>query len=143
MTLLEYLIANRIPTSILRLDGDPHALRQVGQFAIGTDAYVVQLLSGNSVTIPDLSDMIEVICGEFRAAPNWDFEVFAGRGRVNNRSLFVRPREELGRPFGRNLRALRENLMLWTAHLSLTGELPPDVPRDNNTVSFRRYPQWI
>lgn len=91
--------------------------------------YVVQLLNGNSVAVNDLHDMIDIICGEFRAAENWDFNVFAGSGRANKDTIFVVPKEELGRPFGRNLKRLRENLMLWTAGLALTGELPADIPR--------------
>ena len=129
MTLYEYMELHRWPLSLVGKPVDGHSLRRVGQFALGQDAYVVQLLTGNSVCIPDLHDMIAIICDEFRAADNWDFEVFAGNGRSNRNSIFVHPREELGRPFGRNLRRLREDLMMWTVHLSLTGDLPAEVPR--------------
>lgn len=145
MLLRDYLqtVAGVSPTAVLRKSNDPHSLRQIGQFAIG-DKHCIQLLSGNAIDIPDLTDMIDSICDEFRAADNWDFEVFGGSGRANRNTLFVIPKEELGRPYGRNLKKLRENLVFWTVTMSLSGELPEDVPRKNDpkTIKFRS-PKWI
>lgn len=141
MLLTDYLRHHGLPMiHPLHRNGEPLApptLDFVGQFILG-DAYVIQMLGGNAVTIPDLQDMIDIICDELRAAPNYDVEVLAGAGR-QRKSLFLTPRRELGRPFGRNLRRLRENLMLWMAEFAMTGELPADVPRrnDQGTVSFR------
>lgn len=127
MLLIDFLLANKLPTTMFQR-GPTCGLEQVGQFALG-EKYVIQLINGNSVTVQDLSTMIDIICDELRAEANYDVEGFAGQGRVNSRTLFVIPRRELGRPFGRNLHRLRENLTIWMTTFSLSGEMPPDVPR--------------
>jgi hypothetical protein len=143
MLLTDYLQLHGLPMipPMLRHGSQPErfSIDHIGQFILG-DAYVIQMRGGNAVTIPDLQDMIGIICDELRAAPNYDVEVFAGAGRQRN-ALFLTPKRELGRPFGRNLRRLRENLMLWMAEYAMTGELPADVfcRRGHGTVHFERY----
>lgn len=128
MLLRNYVRSQGVRGNFTLRVAEPHSLNEVGQFALG-DVYVVQLMNGNSITVNELGDMIDIICDELRAAPNFDVEVFAGAGRTNKNTLFIKPKQELGVPFGRNLRTLRQNLMLWMAHYSLAGEFPPDVPR--------------
>lgn len=111
---------------VLRITG-PHSLDQIGQFALG-DKYVVQLMGGSAVEVCDLQDMIDIICEEFRTAPDYDFEVFRGAAKANGRTLFILPRHVLGVPYGRNLKRLRENLQLWLGHYNLTGEWLAEVP---------------
>lgn len=93
-------------------------------------------MNGNSVTVPDLHELIDIVVSEFRAAPDYDFELFRGTGRRVNNSLFLVPRQELGVPYGRNLRRLRENILMWVTHYSLTGEWLPEVPTRNNPTPF-------
>lgn len=139
MLLLDFLLANKLPTTMFQR-GPTCGLEQVGQFALG-EKYVIQLINGNSVTVKDLDTMISIICDELRTEANYDVEVFAGQGRTSRNTLFVVPRRELGRPFGRNLRRLRENLTIWMTTFSLSGEMPADVPRrgDADRVAYRKY----
>lgn len=98
------------------------SLRIIGRFEISGTHYDVVMLSGARVEFPDLISLLACVHAEFKHAPTYDFDLMIDRG-----SILVTPKSTMGRPWGRNLDKLVENLTLWVSEFNLTGEWSREV----------------
>lgn len=101
----------------------PHSLGVIGQFEIGTH-YDVLLLSGSRVEFPDLYTLLECVGDEFKAAPTYDYVLL-----VSGKTLLIRPNNVMGRPWGRNIKKLVEDLTLWVSEYNMVGKWSDEISR--------------
>lgn len=102
----------------------PHSLDQIGQFEFG-DRYCVVLLSGVRVDVRQLDTLLGVIKSEFLLAETYDLTLhLAGK---KSQTLILRPKAELGRPWGRNIAQTCKNIQDWVTIFNLSGEWPAEL----------------
>ena len=121
MLLKEYLHSMGIVGFGVRAES-PNSLNIIGRFEISSRHYDVLLLSGSRIEFPDLYALLECVRAEFRAAPTYDCELFVQQG-----TLIVQPKNVMGRPWGRNINKLVEDLTLWISEYNMTGRWSPEI----------------
>ena len=77
------------------------------------------------VEFRDLHTLVDVLGDELLASPTYDVQSF-----LSGKTLVVRPKNEMGRPWGRNVRKIKTTLLEHVAMYNLTGEWPSDYPRE-------------
>lgn len=99
-------------------DHNESSLHLVRGFTFG-DRYTVLLKSGGNVEFKDLFEMVDMIADELRVSPTYDVGIVCYR-----RELSVMPKNEMGRPWGRNIRKIKEDIIAAVTEFNLTGEWP-------------------
>lgn len=102
-----------------------HCLDLIGQFEFGED-YAIVLLNGLRLHVRELDTILDCIRDEFKVAPTYDAVLTYPRlsAHWKSRSVIVRPKAELGTPWGRNIPKLCADLREWVTMYNLTGEWP-------------------
>ena len=118
----------------------PHSLDQIGQFEFG-ERYCVVLLSGMRVDVRQLDTILGVIKSEFLLAETYDLTLHVGGGKKKN--LILRPKAELGRPWGRNVAKTCKQIEDWVTIYNLPGEWPEEAAKLYVPPYHRGIQSWI
>ena len=102
----------------------PHSLDQIGQFEFG-ERYAIVMLSGVRVDVRQLDIMLGVVKSEFLVADTYDMTLHLAGNKT--KSLILRPKNELGRPWGRNIAQTCRNIQDWVTIYNLSGEWPEEI----------------
>ena len=102
----------------------PHSLSVIGRFEISGTHYDVLMISGNRIEFPDLYALLACIQDEFKAAPTYDYELMVDRD-----TLLITPKNVMGRPWGRNVAKLIEDLTLLVSEYNLSGKWSSEVAK--------------
>ena len=102
----------------------PHSLNIIENFEVSSLHYDVLLISRGRIEFPDLYSLLECVRSEFKAGPTYDYDFYVDRG-----TLLLTPKLVMGRPWGRNVNQLAENLTIWISEYNLTGEWSDEVKR--------------
>lgn len=106
-------------------DENRHSLDVIAQFEFG-QRYSLLLKSGATVDFQDFETIISCLHDELRLGDTWDADY--GLFRVRKSKLVVTPRNTMGRPWGRNIRRMVDNISMWVAEYNLTEQWSKDIP---------------
>lgn len=127
---------------------EPGSLSIIESFQINDKGFFVTLASGSAMSMESLDDMLSCVTDEFAAHSTYNYEVSVHVRAIDPRSPMIKigseyPRievkNEMGRPWGRNVRRMVEDVRLWTAEFNILGHWNADIPRDaSGFQSFRK-----
>lgn len=100
-------------------DDTPCSLPRIARFEFGPH-YVCVLFSGAKIEFNTLRTFLECIHDEFRAGPTFGYELYIARWRGAEILMLV-PVSSMGRPWGRNMKRLVEDLTIWTTEYNMIG----------------------
>lgn len=121
-------------------DDTPCSLPRIARFEFGPH-YVCVLFSGAKIEFNNLHTFLECIHDEFRAGPTFGYELSLAGGR-GTEVLMLTPVSSMGRPWGRNMKRLVEDLTIWTTEYNMIGTWSNEVKTRAVRQFIQRNQPW-
>jgi len=119
----------------------PCSIPGIARFEFGS-RYTCVMFSGAMIEFNNLRTLIECIHDEFKAAPTFGYRLSFTKRR-GDESLTLLPVSSMGRPWGRNIKRLIEDLTIWTTEYNMTGAWSDEAKARAAQSSIPRDPPWI